>query len=140
MNPVSIDIKDKLVAEGVGVFAATTGWGIYIGQEPAGSESDGTDTTLTIYDVIGTPDDTLGKVETDDFTIQIRARGAKGGYDDASTKLEEVQGVLNQLKNYITGSTRYASIYRSSTHNFLLRDEQNRPVWTVNYSGLRTTN
>lgn len=140
MNPATVDIKDILVSAGVGTFAATTGWGIYIGQEPAGSEGGGTDTVITLYDTIGTPDDTLDNIRVDDFSIQVRVRGAKDNYTDAYDKIEEISTELNQTKDYVTGSTRYASIYRSSLPAFLIRDDQNRPIWTMNISGLRTTN
>ena len=137
MNPVSVDLKDILVADGVGVFAATTGWGIYLDQEPTSQES--TQTAITIYNVGGDPDDTLNGIEVSDFVSQIRARGTETGYASAYAKMEEIVSSLNQLKDHITGSTRYAVIYRSSTIRFLKRDDANLPIWVCDFAGLRTT-
>ena len=140
LNPISVDIKDILVTDGVGVFAAQTGWGIYIGQEPTGKEGEtreGPDTCITIYDVDGDPVDTLNKVRTDDFSIQIRVRGSKEGYTAAYTKIQEVITSLDQKKDHLVTGARYASIYRSTIHRFLKRDDQNRPIWVCNFGGLR---
>jgi len=48
MNPTTIDLKDVLEANSVGVFGASSGWGIYIGFEP-----ESPDTTITLYDTGG---------------------------------------------------------------------------------------
>lgn len=140
MNSPAVDLKDILVTAGVGVFAAATGWGIFVSQEPAGSEGEGPDTAITLYDVIGTTEDTLNDIRVDNFSVQTRVRGAKGDYQAAWTKMEAVVSALNQTLNHVIGSTRYASIYRTSTAQFLRRDDQNRPIFTCDFSGIRTTN
>jgi len=139
MNPPAEDIKDILVTAAVGTFAATTGWGIFISQEPTGTEGAGPDTAITIYDTPGSPADTLNNIRVDDFSVQVRVRGAKNDYTAAWAKMEAIVAALNQQRNVITGSTRYASIYRAGTAQFIKRDDQNRPIFTCNFAGLRTT-
>lgn len=141
MNPVTEDIKDILVAAGIGTFASNNDWGIFISQEPpANAEGEGPHKCITLFENGGEPFDTLDGVRVDDFSFQVRTRSEKGGYATAYAKMEAIIAELNLKKDYITGSTRYASIHRDGLTEFLFRDDQNRAVFICNFSGLRTDN
>jgi len=108
MNSPSEDIKDLLVTEEIGVFAATTGWGIYTVVEP-----DKPDQTITLTDSTGgnreqTHHDylTTPPVRYDPVRIKIRART----YAVAYAKAEEILEVFRVNKNITLSGTLYGTI------------------------------
>lgn len=140
MNSVAVDIKEMLATGGIGTFGSSSDWGIFISQEPPGGDGDGPHRCITIYENGGIPEDSLNGDEVDNFSIQIRVRSERGGYTDAYNKLKEIVDLLNQKKNTVEGSTRYAIINRNGLIEFLFRDSQNRAIFICNFSGLRTAN
>jgi len=126
-NAASIDIKDILVDEGIGTFAATTGWGIYVGRMP----DDGLDTTITIYDT-GNPDPEIG-VAIDKPTIQILVRGTEWDYPGTNTKCVNIKNVLHRRPTETVNTTIYDGIYLINGPKFLEYDTKNRPVFSLNF-------
>jgi hypothetical protein len=134
MNSVAEDIKDRLVAYAIGTFAATSGWAIYISQEPTDP-----DTVVTIYDSMGPApvdffDSDVNPVNRDPF--QIRVRGTS--YLTARAKIDDIDAVLHRTGAFtVAGSARYLDIWRTSSPFVLSHDERQRIIWVVNYMTLR---
>jgi len=138
MNPVSEDVKDKLVTAGVGVYAATTGWGIFTVVEP-----DKPATTITIYNTPGRPpgyyaDRSLPPTHYSGFQTRVR------GTTDATTwaKLEEVINTLSQIGHFdiVTGAEtmHYANILMTTEPIPLEKDEERkRFIWVANFIAFR---
>lgn len=135
MNPVSMDIKDMLVTEGLGVFMANTGWSINIAVEP-----EEPDTAITIYDTGGVPDYTLinsaNPVDHDTFQVRVRAIS----YIEGHAKALEINKFLDKTDTYIeTGGTydvTYYTFQRSSGIISLGENDNDEYIWITNF---RTT-
>lgn len=100
MNPVSVDVKDFLVAEGIGVFNATTGWSIACGYMP-----ETPDTVIVLYDLAGRIQTTMDK------TVEIR-------YDPVQIK---VRG-LSFLSTYIKARDIVLALRGSDKDHFVIND------------------
>jgi len=125
MNPVTIDLKDILEANGVGTFGATNGWGIYIGFEP-----ETPDTTITLYDTGG--GSPLPNLLLDFPTIQTRIRGSVGDYEATYQKALEVRDVLLGLPSQTINGTLYDGVWANSDIIYLTRTKD-RPVFVINW-------
>lgn len=126
-NSPAIDIKDKLVAESVGTYSTD----IFINKEPGDINN-----CVTIYDTLGLPIEGADcNGEIDKFRFQIRVRNSS--HINCYNKLKEIEGFLNFLSNYDTGTILYSIIYRVDTGYLLQVDEKNRVIFVQNYEGLR---
>ncbi len=120
-------IKDLLVAAGVGVFGATTGWGIFIGALPSAP-----DTSITIREYIaGRP---MPKFLIDFPSVQVMIRGAPGGYQAAKIKARDVMNALHSIPSQDLNGDRWNSIRALSTPGYLGSDDNNRPKFSVNFT------
>lgn len=136
MNPVSFDIKDLLVAEGIGVFAANTGWSISIAVEPVDP-----DTVITIYDVTGTLDYNLdgsvNPIQHYNNQIRVRAEDYQVGYNKAL----EISQFLDKKERFDetagTYDVHYALIQRTSDIISLGEDDNDRFIFVVNFKTTR---
>ncbi len=73
---VAEGIRDLLVAAGVGVFNASSGWSIHIGRSPVSP-----DTVIVITETAGLPSNPAYLL---DFpNVQIKVRGSASGYQEA---------------------------------------------------------
>lgn len=127
MNDPCEGIKDLLVTAGIGIFAATSGWGIFIGQEPSTS-----DTTITIYP-------TGGNAPSPKFllnypSVQVRVRGAAGGYLDARAKIQAISDALLGLPSQTLNSDRWVAINQVGDITSLGPDQNNRPRLVLNFA------
>ena len=126
MAGAAVIIKDVLVGAGVGTFAATTGWGIYIAREPPAP-----DTTITIYNTGGADPNPAWLL---DFpTVQVRVRGARLGYQAAFAKVVEVKDFLLGRASGLVGTDQLDAVNQSSDILDLGFDDSNRPVIVVNF-------
>lgn len=123
---MEVSLKDLLVAEGVGTFEATTGWGIYIGREPKLP-----DTTIAIARSGGEPPDP--KWLLDYPTYQVRVRGPKGNYASGLAKAEDVKDVLLGITSQDINGVRLVSITMQSDIAFIGFDENERPHFSLNF-------
>ena len=119
-------LKDILVADGEGVFAATSGWGIYIGDEP-----DQPDTSITLYDTGGQAPNP--KFALDYPTVQIRIRGSKGAYQAAYDKARTVRASLLGHDSGTIGDTWLVSVTMKGDIMHLGKDQDRRPLVTLNF-------
>ena len=127
MGSVSEGLKDLLVTAGVGVFAAESGWGIFIGREPGDPE-----TTITIYDTGGFPPNPAWLL---DFpTAQIRVRGARNGYQAASQKIRDIKDALIGIDSLDLNGDRWVSITMPSDPLSLGFTEEDKPLFVANFN------
>lgn len=134
INSPAMDIKDLLHNESIGEFSAVSGWGIYLGLEPATPNS-----VITIYDTGGMSFDTICKTEIDDWTCQIRVRGSS--YQSANQKMREIVDFLNLYQHYEYDldddyKMHYQIFYRVNLPQSIGYDNK-KSLWTVNFEGLR---
>jgi len=141
MNPVCEDIKDKMVTAGLGTFAATSGWGIYIAERPNKPDS-----TITLYDTGGQApgycmDRAKPELRLETFQIIIRATSYLGGY----SKMQDIISALDQIAPWKVAAVdsadldvRYTTILRESEPIYLGKEEDHvRFLWSLNYQAFR---
>ena len=131
-NTCSVDIKNKLEAAGVGTFAATTGWAIYIGKEPELPND-----VIVIFDL---PDgEALDGICTSIESVanhRIVIYSRSESYTVAYQKAIEVEQTINRTK-FTVGNVRYELVHRDFPPRFETYDENNRAVWYQSYTILR---
>ena len=126
MTNLAEGMKDLLVTAGVGVFAASSGWGIYIGKGPSTP-----DTIISIMNVGGTNPNPKWLV---DFpSLQTMVRGAENGYQAAWTKATEVKDVLLGLESTDLNGDRWDSVVMLGDIASLGFDENNRVIFSLNW-------
>lgn len=123
-NPADI-IKTLLVSGGVGTFAATSGWGIFIGREPSKPT-----TSITIFNSGGRAPSP--KWLLDFPSIQLIVRGAPNRYQDAYTKMRQAYDVLLGADSQDILGDRLVSITAIGSINTVAFDDDNRPVLSLN--------
>lgn len=127
MTDVCKDIADRLVAVGLGTFAATSGWGIYISREPTTP-----DTVITIYGT-GSFGEPNPKWRLESRTFQIRVRGAENAYTAAYAKAEAIKNALLGLGPITLNATNYIGIWMTTNIIFIRYDDNNRPIFSLNF-------
>jgi len=107
MNSASEDLKDILVAGGIGAFGGTSRWAISIQ-----AEADEPNDVVTLYDVSGLSPAQLKNVSLDPVRypyVQIRVRSVS--YTDGVAKMEAIVGILNQKIKFTQGGTYYLGVF-----------------------------
>lgn len=133
-NPVTEDIKDVLVDESIGGFAASSGWSITIGKmvnDP--------DTMITLYDTGGFDQTALfgsDPLERPVIDIQIRASSYSTAYEKARA-IDEILNLMDVSENAILSALNYVGIFRSTDIFFIGYDENNRPIFGMHYRIMR---
>lgn len=127
MNPPSEDIKDMLVTAGLGTF----GEDLFIGFEPTDP-----DICTTIYDSGGEPAEVDYNYERPN--VNIRVRGAKGGYRAAQIVAQNIRDELNGKHNITVNAARYVGIWMQSDILTIGTDDNERPLFTTNFRIHRT--
>lgn len=123
----ALGIRDLLVTAGVGVFAAQSGWGIFIGSEP-----DSPDTAITIYDSGGRDSDFMFLVDRP--SVQVRIRGETNGYSAAWSKAYDVFDNLLAIPAQVLNGDRWDGITTIGNINVIGYDEKRRPIFTTNFN------
>ena len=131
MNPASVDIKDLLVAEALGVYAATTGWGIFVSSQPTAP-----DTTITVYDLPSRTAGVLDKTSKIRYdNIEIRVRGT--AYTTAWAKAIAVMDFLEPLYNFTQGGSKYETLRTFTGPTTSPKDEKGRFVFVIKFEAIR---
>lgn len=146
MNPVSKDVSDKLVDDGIGTFAGTSGWSINISSEP--TEESAPDTCITIYDTGGPRPFTVQNrviqpVRMDTVQIRVRSNNYLTGWD----KMEEIVDAVIGWGRFTVDvdssdesselPTLYYGIFQTSDVLWLEKDEKGRNIFVVNFQAKR---
>ncbi len=141
MNPVTEDVKDKLVAESLGVFALTndSDFGIFIGLEPPLPNQ-----CITLYDSGAAPPgyslDEVPPMNSDTFQVRVRAPT----YLLSNKRLLKIDKFLAQIARFDTTgpdsadpTVHYETILRISGPFYLLKDGDDRHIWVANFMAKR---
>lgn len=126
MADIAEGAKDLLEAAGVGTFAATSGWAIYLSKYPAAPN-----TVIAIYNSGGRAPNPKWALDYPSLNIQVR--GAKNGYQAAVTKVQEVKDVLLGLDSQDINGDRWVSVTMPGEPAFLGYDDDNRPMFSLNF-------
>lgn len=126
MSMPSDAIRDLLVEAGVGVFAATTGWSIRIGEEP-----DKPNTVISIWDAPGSPPSP--NMSLQEPSVVVRVRGNPDDYPVAYAKAVQVRDVLHGVVRREIAGWHYLSIFAAHEPEWLGRDETRRPIFGLNF-------
>lgn len=124
MSSVARDVAAFLQAEGIGTFAATTGWSINVSREPVSP-----DTCVTIYDTGGDDPDTDEMDERANF--QVRVRGFD--YEDCITKARAIRDALIVPGSVTMNGHTYAYVFMSSGISSIGRDDSDRHLIVASY-------
>ena len=119
--------KDLLAAAGVGVFAASSGWGIFIGKIPIDPA-----TVITIYNSGGLAPNP--KWLLDFPSLKILIRGAANGYQAAQAKAVDTKNTLLGLPSQDLNGDRWVSVTQTGDINEMGFDKNNRPMFSLNFS------
>lgn len=119
------DIQEYLVAEGYGV----SGVDLFRHKLPGDSEG------VVVRSTGGfDPDKTLDKSESNSRpTVQIFIRGAKYGYDNAHSRIQEIADFLDQRHEITINSKKYISIMKMSEVLDLGENTSEKPELSVNF-------
>jgi hypothetical protein len=129
MNAPAQDIKDILVDASIGLTFNTN---LFVGKEPA----DVNVLCVTVLDSGGFDSDPNYSYERP--TVQVRVRGAVGGYQAAYAKAAQVKSTLHGNTLTEKNNARYIVILCMGDILPLGFDEENRPLFTVNFRIHRT--
>ena len=130
----SIDMKDLLVAGGIGAFGGTAEWGIFIGREPDSPNSH--DHVITLYDTPGDPPDPKFLLDYPRFQVRVRSTD----YNDGFQKAEAIKSILLGLPSQVINGTRWVGVWVVIDTHFLYADEKGRAVFVTTYRSIREPN
>ena len=118
--------KDLLVTAGVGTFGAASGWSIDIAKFPETPDS-----VVALMPRSGLAPNPAWLL---DFPgIQILVRGDRGGYIVAQAKAQAIKDALLGLPSQTIDGDRWVSITMDGDIGFLHFDENNRPIFSLNF-------
>lgn len=135
MNSPARDIKDILIlsTSGLNLVFGTT---LHVSREPSSP-----DQVVTVFDTGGFPPEVLIGTDSRGMekpTIQIRVRGNKKAYNLTYDLAEDIKDALHTLTNTTINGTKYVAIWLESDILFLGYDENDRPIFTLNFLLYRT--
>lgn len=127
MNNPADSVADMLVTAGVGTFAATSGWGIFVGKLPE------TPHTAILVNTTG------GKSPFPHLllnfpSVQIVVRGASNNLQDAYNKISACVDALLGMGSQTVNSDVWRSCTQMGDIAFLGYDENQRPLHSANLS------
>ena len=129
-NAPSIDVKDELVTAGIGIFAASSGWGIYVSKMPSSP-----DQTITIFDRGGA--DPNPRFLLDNSSVQIIVRGSVNDYVATYVKSQEIKDHLLGLGDVTLNGTRYVGFWQQGDIIHVGYDDNDRPLFSLNWRIVR---
>lgn len=128
MNAPSEDVKDIL--DGISSLALTFKTDLFTVEMPGTP-----DECVCIYDSGGF-DPQPNDLERP--TVQIKVRGTKNGYSAAYSLAKSIRSELHEYANQTVNSTRYIQIYAQGDILYLGKDDNQRPLLSMNFRIDRT--
>ena len=126
--PLSVDAKNILVANGVGAFAGTADWAIYVNTLP-----NKPNLCIGINDSPGILQErgvgTGTQLERQEFQILVRGLV----YANTLDKIAAIKTIFEALTSYTGVSRNYRSFNRQQVINYLGPDTQQRFMFSLNY-------
>lgn len=129
-NSPADDIATYLNSAGIATIGASSGWSLSVSFEP-----NTPDTSVAIYDIGGLQPDAKWLIDWPQ--IQVRVRGGVNGYASAWAKAQQIKDALLGLAQVSIGGTLYVGIMIFGDINFIMYDEPNRPILTINFQIIR---
>jgi hypothetical protein len=131
MSAPAKDVRDILVAAGVGQVGGSAAWGIFYPNEP-----DAPTEAITLRDTGGRDPEYL----LDDSTlayplVQVRVRAQD--YDTGYAKAKEIEAALGGRAPETVNGTPYAGFWQTGATNHIGADAQERPLFTLNFRLVR---
>ena len=132
MNPVTEDLKDLMVEKGLGKFAGTAPWGIFIAKEPTEPIN-----SITLFDTTGIREVTKAYNSPNYFYpsgFQVRVRGTS--YLEAKSKIDDIISALDRVGRFSSQHWNYKNVV-------FIGEPQPFPmvgdffIWTVNGTAFR---
>lgn len=131
MNPASLDIAQRLAAQGHGTFAGAATWGIFVAKEPQAPDG-----TVTVYDTSGESPDP----DSDYWRPSVQVRVRHNDYLVAFAKMEElVNELTTDTLSFEINGTRYVGVYQFGSPQFLAFDDNDRAILVANFNIVRQT-
>ena len=127
MSAPEIGIKDLLVSSGVGTFAASSGWGIFIGRLPTSP-----DTAIACIKAGGRSP--FPHLLLNFPSVQVMIRGSSGGYEAAEAKARAVVDALLGIPSQTINNDDWGGITQLGDVISLGFDEKDRPIFSCNFS------
>jgi hypothetical protein len=125
MNSAAADTASYLDAQGIGTFAATSGWAIYVSKEPTAPND-----TITLYDTVGfNPDPDNGVYNP---SMQIRIRG--NSYPVIYAKAEAILAELIVPAGVVIGTTNYLGWWQQGSIELIGYDDNDRAIMVLNFN------
>lgn len=126
MNPASVDVKDMLVASGLGLVFSKN---LFVGKEPVSPPD-----CVTIYDTPSMqPDLTLDKTETYyRSSVQVRVRNTK--YLDGMELSRYIMDALHGRAHETWGDSLYTVIRAMGEPAAMAWDDNNRIIFIINFN------
>ena len=129
LNPPSEDFKDMLEGESsLGLVFATD---LFINKMPSSP-----DNVVSIHDASGESPEVNYTYEKPG--VQIRVRGAKGGYKAAHEQAQDIRNFLHPTGNLTINGARYVGIWAEGDIIPLGDDDNERPLFSMNFRVHRT--
>lgn len=131
MNPASLDIAQRLAAQGHGFLGGAATWSIRVAKEP--QTPDG---TITLYDTSGESPDP----DSDYWRPSVQVRVRHNNYGTAYAKMEDIVNELTtDTLSFEINGTRYVGIYQFGSPQFLAFDDNDRAILVANFNIVRQT-
>lgn len=133
-RPITMDISDLLIDAGVGNAApapGSTGWPVYIGSEP-----DGPNDCITLYDIPGGTPNPKWLLDYPRFLARVRS----DNYEQGFTKAEELKSALLGLPSQDINGIRYVGIWVVVDTHFLKADGKGRSIFVNTWRCIREPN
>lgn len=135
MNPVSEDVKDKLVADTIGVYNSVkeTEWSIRMNKESTKPRQH-----ITIYDTTapkpeGYQNRALPPLQSEHVQVRVRGPEQLATYN----KAKEIKDAVIAWGRFNTADTKYFGIFPESDVMFLEQTDQDLYVYVVNFRAAR---
>ena len=129
LSPAS-EVRDLLVAASLVQEASGTDWFVSVSKL-----RDTPDKHVAIYDYGGASPGV--KWNIDNPSVQVRVRTGANDYDGGYAKCLAIKNALLGFESADVNGERWVSVSMTSDINFLHRDSQDRPEWTLNFEILK---
>lgn len=109
----------------IGAFAASTGWSIAVGTEPASPDS-----TITLYDAPA-GEAYFADADLSQPMVQVRTRARS--HVEAYEKQHAIKSILSSVMNLQIDDAYYIGVWLKSEILGIGRDDNDRHLFTANY-------
>lgn len=128
----AVVLRERWVTQGIIGEDASVAWFGSVSKMP-----DGPDDCIAIFDYAG--GNPYPHLAVDNPSVQVLVRAGANNYSGGYDKCFEIKDRTLGLMSQDLEGERWVSITMVGDINFLRRDDQDRPEWTLNFSVLKET-